>query len=409
MAWAQSGAAPDVDGLTGKVFCGYQGWFRTPDDGTGLGWFHYGSRRRFEPGACSIDLWPDVRELAAEDRTATSFLHPDGSAAEVFSSARPGVAKVHFRWMKEHGINGVFLQRFAVTARDPRHLSSMDAVLDSCRAAAKETGREWALMYDLSGLKPGEAASVIDDWSHLQQGPRPGDPEANPTYLRHRGKPLVALWGLGFSDRAPMLDEWEKLITFFKTEAWPGGCAVMLGVPTFWRTLDRDAIADPALHRLIAMADVVSPWAVGRYNAPRAAASHIQRVVPADRTWCAEKKLDYLPVVFPGFSWRNLSAGRGQDAPLDAIPRLGGRFFWSQCLQQHRAGATALYVAMFDELDEATAIFKTRSDPPVGASSFVAEKDVPGDHYLWLTGQAGRLLRGELTPPEEEALPPRTP
>ncbi len=54
-----------------------------------------------------------------------------------------------------------------------------------------------------------------------------------------------------------------------------------------------------------------------------------------------------------------------------------------------------LYVAMFDELDEATAIFKCRSDPPLGESPFVAEPDVPNDQYLWLSGAAGRLLRGE--------------
>ena len=54
-----------------------------------------------------------------------------------------------------------------------------------------------------------------------------------------------------------------------------------------------------------------------------------------------------------------------------------------------------LYVAMFDELDEGTAIFKCRNDPPIGASPFLAERDVPNDRYLWLSGMGGRLLRGE--------------
>ncbi len=91
-------------------------------------------------------------------------------------------------------------------------------------------------------------------------------------------------------------------------------------------------------------------------------------------------------------------ASRGKSAPLDAIPRRGGAFLWSQLVNARRAGASAFYVAMFDELDEATAIFIIRQDPPVGASPFVAEPNVPGDHYLWLTGQAARLLR---TPPAE--------
>jgi hypothetical protein len=34
--------------------------------------------------------------------------------------------------------------------------------------------------------------------------------------------------------------------------------------------------------------------------------------------------LDYYAVAFPGFSWTNLRQG---SAPLDQIPRQGGRFF----------------------------------------------------------------------------------
>jgi hypothetical protein len=111
--------------------------------------------------------------------------------------------------------------------------------------------------------------------------------------------------------------------------------------------------------------------------------------------WCAERKVDYLPVIFPGFSWQNLSRSRGQEAKLDAIPRLGGRFLWSQALAAKQAGSQMLYVAMFDELDEGTAIFKTTNQPPVGGSRFLSEPDLPTDHYLWLSGMLGKLLHGE--------------
>ena len=40
-----------------------------------------------------------------------------------------------------------------------------------------------------------------------------------------------------------------------------------------------------------------------------------------------------------------------------------------------QAGISSLHPAMFDELDEDTAIFKVTRDPPVGASPFVAEPD----------------------------------
>ncbi len=383
-----------ADGLAGKVMCGYQGWFRTPEDGSRSGWQHYGGRS-FEPGQCNIDLWPDVRELPAEERIPTAFKHPDGTVAQVFSSVRPAVIALHFQWMKQYGIDGIFLQRFAGTTRDERLRKPQDGILDACRKSARENGRTWVLMYDLSGVTKDAAETVITDWRRLQDQFHLTDAAQNPAYLRHREKPLVALWGCGFNDRPPMLEEWRAMIRFFKDEA---RCSLMLGVPAYWRTQDRDTIADPELHQLIAQADVVSPWNVGRYDSPEGAARHAERTTAADIAWCKERKLDYLPVAFPGFSWHNLSASRGREQKVDAIPRRGGKFLWSQIAGFHKAGAQALYVAMFDELDEGTAIFKVRQDPPVGASLFVSEPDIPGDHYLWLTGRAGELLRGTRGP-----------
>ena len=51
---------------------------------------------------------------------------------------------------------------------------------------------------------------------------------------------------------------------------------------------------------------------------------------------------------------------------------------------------------MFDEMDEGTAIFKCTNDVPVGESQFVTYDGLPSDHYLWLTGQARAMLRGDL-------------
>ena len=386
-----------ADGLQGKVMCGYQGWFRTPNDGTNTNWHHYANGKTFEPNTCSIEMWPDVRELPAADRVATPFHHPDGSVAEVYSSTSKSAVDLHFRWMKEHGIDGVFLQRFATTTRDPRYRAPMDQVMTHVQAAAAATDRKWVLMYDLTGLKPGQMESLITDWKRVQDQFALTDAKKNPAYLRHRGKPLVSLWGFGFSDREPMLDEWKQLIAFLKDDPKYGGCSIMLGVPTFWRTLNRDAIKDPAMHEILTSADVVSPWSVGRYNSPEKAEKYAKETVAADVAWCTEKKIDYLPVAFPGFSWHNLSKRRGKEAPLNAIPRLGGKFLWAQAMAFHKAGAKALYVAMFDEVDEGTAIFKVRQDPPsTPETPFVSEPELQGDHYLWLTGQSGRLYRGEI-------------
>jgi hypothetical protein len=64
--------------------------------------------------------------------------------------------------------------------------------------------------------------------------------------------------------------------------------------------------------------------------------------------------------------------------PLDMIPRLRGQFLWSQFTAAKRAGASMIYVAMFDEVDEGTAIFKCTNDVPVGATSkFLTYEGLP--------------------------------
>jgi hypothetical protein len=93
------------------------------------------------------------------------------------------------------------------------------------------------------------------------------------------------------------------------------------------------------------------------------------------------------------------------ESPLGEIPRLGGQFLWKEFVELQRAGADMVYQAMFDEVDEGTAIFKCTNDPPIGESPFLDFEGLPSDHYLWLVGQGGRLIRGEIE--ASESLPSR--
>jgi len=380
----------DVATLTGKVMCGYQGWFNAEGDGADRGWVHWTKRRGpFADGNAKIDLWPDVSELGAEERFATGFKHADGRVAEVFSSFKEATVLRHFQWMRDYGIDGAFVQRFA-GLRDPRVQRHNNTVLAHCRAGANLNGRAYAVMYDLSGLGAGRMDEVIEDWRALRLRMRVAD---DPAYLHHRGKPVVAVWGIGFSDkRAYTLDECRRLVRFLKSDAEAGGCTVMLGVPTHWRELKGDAVPDPALLEALQEADIVSPWTVGRYRNPSEVARHAKNLTAPDMAWCGAHGLDYLPVVFPGFSWHNMYG-----APPDAIQRLKGQFLWSQFAEAKRAGASMIYVAMFDEVDEGTAIFKCTNDVPIGAeSSFLTYEGLPSDFYLRLTGLGAKLLRGEI-------------
>ena len=358
----------DTSTMTGKVMCGYQGWFTCPGDGSGRGWYHWEKRGKFRPGSCSIDLWPDVSEFSADERFATEFVHADGTPAEVYSPLVAKTVKRHFAWMEEHGIDGVFVQRFGAEIRQAEGLYHFNTVLANCRAGANAHGRAWAVMYDLSGLRRGQTQVVIDDWKRLVDRMRVGRDEQDKSYLHHRGKPVVAVWGIGFNDgREYTLDECARLVDFLSNDGKYGGNTVMVGVPTYWRTLRRDCVADEKVHEIVRSADIVSPWTVGRFGTSQQVQDVARDVLQPDLAWCRDHGKDYLPVAFPGFSWHNLNS----EARFDQIPRRGGRFLWKQFVELRRAGATMSYVAMFDELDEGTAIFKCAANPPIGKSRFL--------------------------------------
>jgi hypothetical protein len=402
-AFAQPTTSPAVDAstLAGKVICGYQGWFNAPGDGADRGWIHW-ARGAFKPGSVNVDLLPDMTELGPGERFPTELKLPDGKPLEVFSSYNAATVNRHFRWMREYGIDGVFLQRFATDIADRKVLHHVDKVVSNVMAGAAEHGRVFGMMYDLSGLREAQIDRVINDWKHLVDDFKI---TANSRYIHDRGKPVVAVWGYGFNDgRDPLIgDGGMRLIKFLKDDPVYGGNQVMLGVPTGWRTLDRDAVKDPALHRIIEAADIISPWTVGRYSTPAQAEDHARRNWAPDLAWCNEHQKQYLPVVFPGFSWHNLRDGK---SPLNQIPRLGGRFLWSQFVAAKNAGATMVYQAMFDEVDEGTAIFKCTNivPDPIGDTAFVTYEGLPSDFYLRLVGEASRLIRGEITAQDESLI-----
>ncbi|MDA1068102.1 MAG: glycoside hydrolase family 71/99-like protein [Verrucomicrobia bacterium] len=391
-------AGVDVSTLDNKVMAGYQGWFNTPDDGADLGWTHWSRSKDklFGPGNVTVDLWPDVSEYDEDELFETGFHFDDGSAAKVFSSHNRKTVLRHFQWMKDYGIDGVFVQRFANGLRSESMKYHKDVVLSHAREGANRNGRTYAVMYDLSGLPKGGTRSVRDDWKLLRSKRKITE---DPAYLHHEGNPVVTVWGVGFNDQSKpreyTIAECRDLVEFLKQD----GCTVMLGVPTGWRTLDRDALPDPELHEVVEMADIISPWTPGRYRDLNGITKHADAYWVPDNEWCHEKELDYLPVVFPGFSWHNLKG-----AELGAIPRLKGQFFWSQIAAAKRGGSNMIYVAMFDEVGEGTAIFKCTNNPPrADGTPFLDYEGLPSDFYLQLAGHAGKLLRGEI--PLSEIIP----
>lgn len=372
----------------GLIMAGYQGWFRLPEDKV-----MYPDETKVR-----IDMWPDVREYKKTYPTGLKLAN--GSTARFFNSADQNTVDTHFRWMQEYGLDGVFMQRFFSAARRDGHATD---VLNHAFEAASKYERAIAIMYDLSGLKGSgeDCSALIEDWKYLVDSLKVTDQKGAKTYLHHNGKPLVAIWGVGFPDRPYNIRNigLDRLIDFLKNDPQYGGCSVMIGVPTFWRDLNADCLNDPYLHELIKQCDIVLPWMVQRFSPLlHHDMDRYRDVILADIKWCNENHVDYVPCVCPGFSWHNLSRLKYPDdvKPAGSIPRQRGRFYWQQMSTALLAGADMIYVAMFDEVNEGTAIFKCTDNPPVSnVAKFVGMDGQPSDHYLWLTGEAGKMLRKE--------------
>jgi hypothetical protein len=243
-------------------------------------------------------------------------------------------------------------------------------------------------MYDLTGIADDYIVKVFDDWRMLRDNMHITE---DPAYQHHNGKPVVGVWGVGFNGKIkkrPDFRECTELLKKFNAD----GCSVMLGTATGWRQQDQDASQDPELHKVLLMADIINPWSVGRFGDLAGAQRHAEKYWQPDIVWAREHGIDYMPVVFPGFSWHNLM---GKE--LAQIPRLDGQFLWAQVVANVKAGTDMLYIAMFDEVDEATAIFKCTNNPPTSdGAQFLTLDGLPSDFYLKLAGQAGKLLRGEI-------------
>jgi hypothetical protein len=388
-------AAVDAETMAGKLLFGYQGWFGCPDDGSPLrAWEHW--FRRGEPataGSIRVDMWPDVSELAPDERCRTPLTLPDGRAAEVFSAYHPRTVDRHFRWLREYELPGVFLQRFSNRLHDPAVLEFRDGVARNVRTAAESHGRVFALMYDISGHPRDSVVQRLkEDWAYAVDTLRLTE---SPRYLRHGGRPVLAIWGFGFLDRSATPAQAAELIDFFKNNPQPRYRVTLVGgVPSRWRSLTKDSQPDEKWAQVYRSFDVLSPWTVGRFRDERGIDRFYKEEVEPDLRETRQLRVDYMPVVFPGFSWRNMKP----ETPFNRIPRRGGRFYWRQVERAVDLGATMLYGAMFDEVDEGTAMFKVAAssrDVPKEATFVTLDVDgemLPSDWYLRLAREAQKRL-----------------
>jgi hypothetical protein len=381
----------DPTTMTHKLLMGYQGWFACAGDGSPPGgWVHWFRNNSPVATNATVDFWPDISELDPDELFNTAMTLPGGAPAQLYSAYKQKTVMRHFKWMRDNHLDGVFLQRFASELSSPSFFALRNQVAANVRAGADAYGRVFAVMYDISGQPTNTLVSTLtNDWNYLVNSLQV---TASPFYLRHHGKPVVAIWGFGFSGRPDTPQQGQQVIDFFRN----AGCTVMGGLPTYWRTLNNDAQSDPAWSAVFRSFDILSPWSVGRYADDAGADNFRVNLIVPDMAAVAAAGREYMPVIFPGFSWHNLNAG-----PLNQIPRRAGDFYWRQAYNAISSGCTMIYGAMFDEVDEGTAMFKlapTAQQLPAQGTFVPLDIDgtsLPSDWYLRLANEAGKMLRGE--------------
>ena len=365
----------DATTLRKKVLCGYQGWFRCPGDG-GSQWIHWSrSASTIASNTLTFEMWPDMSEYT-HAYPAPGFTYPGGAQAYLFSSHDQQTVDRHFDWMMDYGIDGVFLSRFVVTVA-----SHPTNVLVNVRNAANRTGRTFALEYDLSSQATNTLLTrLTNDWRWLVDNLHITD---DPRYLHHNGKPMLMIWGF-FTDRFST-NLAHQIIDFFKTDP-TYGVTLVGGGQWWWRTETA-----PGWSNVFRRFDVYSPWNVGNYSLNGTNKYASTAYWSQDLAAARSAGMLYLPVIYPGFSWDNLMR---LPPGTSKISRLGGDFLWRQFYDAANLGLDMAYVAMFDEVDEGTAIFKVSNTPPTQAY-FVTYEGMPADWYMRLAAEGTKVLTGE--------------
>jgi hypothetical protein len=364
----------DPTTTSGKVMTGYQGWFAAPNDPEDSGWIHWGRSASVDPSPTEItvDMWPWPDDY---DRSllypAGEMTHEDGRRAFVFSSRDPETVRTHFRWMRQHDIDGAYLQRFVSRNRSGA-FGAPEFVLHNVRRAANLEGRVWAIEYDVSSMAndPDPFEVISRDWDWLVNEARILE---DPRYLHHDGKPVLFIWGFSVPGREGLsVAEGNTILDWFRTK----NLHLIGGVHSTW-------LGATAWHGHFRKYDQILAW-MERDPADLA----------AQKAQLDAWNMTILPHAWPGFSWHNL-----QKLQPDSqyTPRNGGAFYWERLHNAVAVGADQIFLGMFDEYDEGTAIMPMADLHPAPHSAWGKYIDNEGRDPFWylrLSAAAREMLNG---------------
>jgi hypothetical protein len=376
-ASARPAVSPAGD-VVGKITVGYQGWFACPGDGAPInGWWHWSNDWGQPPSPTNngtLRAWPDMREYQHAYQTAYAAC-PDGSPATLFSSYDQQTVDTHFRWMHENNIDTAALQRFNPFGGEGPTRDDMAAKV---RSAAESNNVKFYIMYDATGWADMQS-QMKQDWTQKMSAHT-----ASPMYARQNGKPVVCIWGFGYNDAN---HPWSQdvcldVINWFKGQ----GVYLIGGTPREWR--ESNGGSRPGYGDVYRAFNMISPWMVGAISNVADSDWMYQNMNVPDAQDCQAHGIDYQPCVLPG--------------DVSGRQRVHGDFMWHQFYNMIRAGAGGIYISMYDEFNEGNQILKTAettASMPSNCGLLALDEDgthCTSDYYLRLTGDGGRMLKGEI-------------
>ena len=130
-----------------------------------------------------------MTEYPADCVYPSRLQYQNGTTVKLYSAACPAVTQLHFKWLYDYGLDGVFLQRFVseVTQqfRNTQFTTFVqrNAVLQNIMNASVTYGRVFAIEYDVSGANDNTVfGDITTDWQFLVNNLSMA---ASPRYLHH--------------------------------------------------------------------------------------------------------------------------------------------------------------------------------------------------------------------------------
>ena len=404
----------DATTLNNKVMAGYQGWFRVPSDPMGNAkWAHTFNSPRTgagrngqnqpqtkppdsptDPTLLAFDTWPDMSEFSPSEKyVVPGYTYPNGQPAELFSALNYQTELRHFQWMKQYGIDGVWLSEFCGHFKGGTQASDTTfryRVMLNVKKAAAATGRTWAFMWDMSSFnqrttKEEVYTIIVDQWKKMVDNGITSDPR----YLHHNGKPVLLIWGF-FPNRPASQPAYTKAVVDFIQSPGKYQGAIVGGVETKWRTEGTPEFLD-----MLATMTAIQPWSVGRVVIDPKTGYKTEKMDSwvGDMEWCKQRNILFSPV----FNSGTHIAGPPPVPPKGpVVPRRTGNYLWEQFVEASKYKLNCIFVAMFDEINEGTQIMKIENHPPVQAP-FLTYDGATSDYYLRLTGTGAKMLKEQKT------------